>query len=261
MSSGAYTHNIKAVVPWKDLTMLNDKYLGKGSLPADTILCEPSKLQQFAVINMWNYWKKKERLGQPTITFIHAKQEDKRHAPEGRDKKGKKKAVEFMDPSRSSSPTTVPGSPKQDHHPIAGPSGTRPSLTPDPGPDADHSEEEQLMSGPDSPKVDKKGKRKWVEFINPSRSCSPTTVPGSPKQDYHPIAGPSGTSPSPAPDPSPDADDSEEEQPMLDPDCPKAHMLTKKGRFQYLKLLSDNNVYQTMLRSMQRIKVFSLITS
>jgi hypothetical protein len=47
-------------VPWKDLTILNDKYLGKGSLPSDTILCKPSKLQQFAVINMWNYWKKKE---------------------------------------------------------------------------------------------------------------------------------------------------------------------------------------------------------
>ena len=140
MSSGAYTHNIKAVVPWKDLTILNDKYLGNESLPADTILCEPSKLQQFAVINMWNYWKKKERLGQPTITFIHAKQEDKQHALETRDKKGKKKAVEFMDPSRSSSPTTIPGSPKQDHHFIAGPSGTSPSPAPDPSPDTDDSE-------------------------------------------------------------------------------------------------------------------------
>lgn len=216
MSSGAYTHNTRAVVPWKDLTTSNDKFLAAGSLPPDTILCEPSKLQQFAVINMWNYWKKKERQDEPTITFIHAKAEDRRHAPEIGHKKAKQ--VEFMDISRSSSPTRgitsdIHRSPTPDHNPIAGPSRTRRSPTPHPG------------------------------------------------QDHDPIDEASGAIPRETADPTAEADDLEEKQPSLDPDCPKAHKQTKKARIQYLKSLSDNDVYQTMVRSLERIKVFILFTS
>src|ERR1700690_3223091 len=217
MSSGAYTHNTKAVVPWKDLTMANDKFLAAGSLPPDTILCEPSKLQQYAVINMWNFWKKKERRDEPAIKFIHAKAEDRRHAPEIRHKKAKQ--VEFMAISRSSSPTTgitsdIGQSLTPDHHPRAGHSGTRRSPTPHPGQDLDPIDDEA-----------------------------------------------SGAIPSKTPDPTAEAEELEEEEASLDPDCPKAHKQNKKARIQYLKSLSDNDVYNTMLRSLERIKVFILFTS
>jgi hypothetical protein len=227
MSSGAYTHNTRAVVPWKDLTTANDKFLAAGSLPPDTILCEPSKLQQYAVINMWNYWKRKERRDEPTIKFIHAKAEDRRHHPEITHKKGKQ--VEFMDISRSSSPTTG----------ITSDIGR--SLTPDHQPLVRHSPPRQSAPGPSRTRR------------------SPTPHPG---QDLDPIDDEaSGTIPSKTPDPTAEADDLEEEEPSLDPDCPKAHKQTKKARIQYLKSLSDNDVYHTMLRSLERIKVFILFTS
>src|ERR1700723_2072848 len=239
MSSGAYTHNTRAVVPWKDLTTSNDKFLAAGSLPPDTILCEPSKLQQYAVINMWNYWKKKERRDEPTIKFIHAKAGDRRHAPEIRHKKAKQ--VEFMEISRSSSPTTgitsdIGQSLTPDHHPLAGHSPPRQStladilrsLSPDHG----------TRAGPSG------------------TMRSPTPHPG---QDLDPIDDEaSGAIPSRSPDPTAEADELE---PRLDPDCPKAHKQTKKARIQYLKSLSDNDVYHTLLRSLERIKVFILFTS
>ncbi|MDT7543753.1 MAG: hypothetical protein QOE33_3666 [Acidobacteriota bacterium] len=227
MSSGAYTHNTRAVVPWKDLTTANDKFLAAGSLPPDTILCEPSKLQQYAVINMWNYWKRKERRDEPTIKFIHAKAEDRRHRPEITHKQAKQ--VEFMDISRSSSPTTG----------ITSDIGR--SLTPDHQPLVRHSPPRQSAPGPSRTRR------------------SPTPHPG---QDLDPIDDEaSGTIPSKTPDPTAEADDLEEEEPSLDPDCPKAHKQTKKARIQYLKSLSDNDVYHTMLRSLERIKVFILFTS
>ena len=237
MSSGAYTHNTKAVVPWKDLTTANDKFLAAGSLPPDTILCEPSKLQQYAVINMWNFWKKKERRDEPAIKFIHAKAEDRRHAPEIRHKKAKQ--VEFMAISRSSSPTTgvasdIGRSLTPDHHPLARqstPADILGSLSPDHG----------TRAGPS-------GTRR-----------SPTPHPG---QDLDPIDDEASDAiPSKTPDPTAQAEELEEEEASLDPDCPKAHKQTKKARIQYLKSLSDNDVYHTMLRSLERIKVFILFTS
>ena len=127
MSSGAYTNNTRAVVPWKDLTLANDKYLGKGSLPEGMVLCEPSKLQQYAVINMWNHWKKTQILDQPGLTFIHAREQDRCLSPLMKDKKWKKKAVAFMNATRSPTPvnTFFPT-------PTPGPSGIQHSASPEP---------------------------------------------------------------------------------------------------------------------------------
>jgi hypothetical protein len=52
----------------------------------------------------------------------------------------------------------------------------------------------------------------------------------------------------------------EDKDTTLEPDCPKAHMQTKKGRFVYLKSLSENKTYRMMLRSMERIKVINFIS-
>ena len=54
-----------------------------------------------------------------------------------------------------------------------------------------------------------------------------------------------------------DDDEDEDEELALDLDCPKAHMLTKKGRFLYLKTLSTEGTYSAMLKAMERIKVYS----
>jgi hypothetical protein len=85
-------------VPWKDLTIANDDYLIEGSLPKDNKLCEPSKLKQFAVINLWNYWRKEQLQGHPGLEFKLAKKEDMCHG-KGKDK-GKQKApvLPFVDP-------------------------------------------------------------------------------------------------------------------------------------------------------------------
>ena len=209
MSSGAYTNNTRAVVPWKELTLVNNKYLGEGSLPEGMVLCEPSKLQQYAVINMWNHWKKKQILDQPGLTFIHAREQDRRLPPLMKDKKGKKKAVAFMNPSRSPTPvnTFFPT-------PTMWPSGIQRSASPEPRQADPH----------------------WAE---PRREES--------DDDGHK-------------DGHEDDDEDEDKELALDLDCPKAHMLTKKGRFLYLKTLSTEGTYSAMLKAMERIKVYSNLT-
>jgi hypothetical protein len=201
MPAGVYTNNTRAVVPWKDLTLANDKYLGDGSLPEGTILCEPSKLQQFAVINMWNYWKKKQRLEQHGLTFIYAREQDRRLPGLKNNKKGKKKATTFIDPSRSPTPEN-----NSDNLFPTGNSGGDPN------------------------------------------TAGPSGIPRIPRTP----------SPPRNPEQSQEENDTEDEELPLDAECPKAHMLTKKGRLRYLKTLCTEETYSAMLRSMQRIKVSKL---
>jgi hypothetical protein len=201
--------------------MSNEVYLSPGSLPKDTILCEPSKLQQFTVINLWNYWKKKQAREEPGLVFSHARAQDRREPPLMRRNKGKKKAVEFMDESRQPTP--------------------------------DNTSQASQASGASR------------HIADPSKTHLP------PPRPLNAIAGPSRTDRSSTPDHGPaegleergdnievqddEEQDKEEDEPSLAPDCPKSHMKTKRGRFLYLKTLSDNDAYRAMLKSMERIKV------
>jgi hypothetical protein len=54
-----------------------------------------------------------------------------------------------------------------------------------------------------------------------------------------------------------DDNEDEDEELALALDCPKAHMLTKTGRFLYLKTLSTEGTCSAMLKAMERIKVYS----
>jgi hypothetical protein len=224
------------VVPWKELTLANDKYLLKGSLPENTNLCDPSKLQQFAVINLWNFWMRKQRQGGPGLTFIHAKHEDRR----ARDK-GKKRTVEFVDPSMSPPPTKAQRS--------ISPTNTSRSPSPASLYELIHTAglEERVP-----PHIGQNEHQ-----AGPSRMADHQPIPAERVQSDT-SQGPSLTDQQP-PDTDNHNHDEDDKEADMDPDSPKAHMQTKKGRFQFLKSLSQDEIYRAMLRSMERIKVSNLI--
>lgn len=234
-------------MPWKDLTIANEDYLTAGSLPADTILCEPSKLKQFAVINMWNFWKKKQVNGQRGLSFQQAKKEDMRHQ-KVQGNKGKAKTPSWVDPDvsiRSPSPTsTHRPSEKAGSSKVAGPSRTSthlglppsttlasPSMQPDSGSgNLPHPQPDQLPH----------------EKTAHNMQLTPDAE-----------AGRSHQSKASKDEESNDKDSDTDDDSKLDPQCPKYHMKTKKGRFLFLKSLSDDTNYRAMLRAMERIKVLT----
>jgi hypothetical protein len=216
MFSGAYTNNPRAVVPWKDLTIANESYLSLGSLSNDTILCDPSKLQASAVINLWNYWRKKQAKDLPGLTFIHAKAQDRREPPLGRRDKGKNKAVEFINTS-----------PEPKLHSSPSPSDIyNPQIIPQPSDGA----------GPSR------------NVAGPSHLYSQEVVPPPSNNPGLSLKARSSTPPK-------SQLDDQDDHLSLPPDCPKVHMSTKKGRLLYLKTLSNQDIYQTMIKSIERVKV------
>ena len=62
-------------VPWKAITT-SAAYIEDESLPEDTLLCEPSKLQSHAVTLLWNHWRQRQNDGEIGLVFTKARAED-----------------------------------------------------------------------------------------------------------------------------------------------------------------------------------------
>ena len=99
------------------------KYLSEDSLPEDTNICEPLKLTLSQIVKLWNHWRQQQRNGEHGLEFIYAHPQDQREGP---DCKGKKKAVNRVDPQNDDSPS--PGTPALDNNNGSSP-GTPPSFS------------------------------------------------------------------------------------------------------------------------------------
>jgi hypothetical protein len=211
------------VVPWRDLSTANEKYLSDDSLPEGISLRDPSKLQLSQVVQLWSHWRKMYQKNESGLLFIHGNPKDMREGDRNgnRKQKGKDK-VPFMDPGTPSRTTTP--TPSEIDPPLevdqdgAGPSGH-----------------------PHSPVIFEEAGQS-VAQTGPETAATPNPSHGT----------------APAPDgdgtpPSPSSDDQENVTPDIN--SPKHHCSTKRGRLLFLKSLSDEDVYLKMLKSMERIPV------
>ena len=88
-------------VPWKAITT-SPAYIEEESLPEETLLCEPSKLQSHAVTLLWNHWRQRQNDGEIGLDYTKARPEDMREKP--REGKGKAKAKPQWENPGSPSP-------------------------------------------------------------------------------------------------------------------------------------------------------------
>jgi hypothetical protein len=259
------------VVPWKDLGTANDEYLSADSLPEETALCEPSKLQQYAVINLWGHWRKRQAQGHQGLAFISANVKDMRGDTNINGKgKSKKTWVDMHTPSRSPSPgppQTVRYLPTDENG--AGPSGHRhspaqsevvnnpPSHRPHPRPlhtnqpsqphgDIQAVEREKVTcekvgDTPEGKEDTPEGRKDIPEGREDTPEGKEDTPEG--KEDT-----PEGRKDIPE-----GRGDTPEKTPNIN--SPKHHWSTKKGRFHFLRSLSDEDVYAKMLKAMERVNV------
>jgi hypothetical protein len=196
--------------------MNNDFFLTADSLPEETALCEPSKLQQFAIINLWGYWRKRQALGLQGLAFKTAHAKDIRDVSNN-NRKGKGRAlyVDVHTPSRTPSPApseTVLSLPRDQNG--AGPSGQR------------HSPPQSQVGTSQSLVLDQHTQPCPTSLVDTQSSASTTRSQATEQEEVTP-----------------------------DPNSPLHHSSTKKGRFLFLKSLSQEEVYMQILKSMTRIRV------
>ena len=113
--SGHFTSNPRAIVPWKDISLDNNKYVDPNSLPDNIQLREPSKLRLTELVKLWDYWRKRQAAGHPGLDFIHANSGDIRE----KNRKGKERQttpwtdLDDDDPPAINVHTSLPSGPGQ----------------------------------------------------------------------------------------------------------------------------------------------------
>ncbi|KAH7919745.1 hypothetical protein BV22DRAFT_1133619 [Leucogyrophana mollusca] len=92
-----YTNNKRVKVPWSAIQADSGKFIDDLSLPEDTVLRDPSKLQQSEVKAIWRFWRGRQKNGQLPIVYIGCGKNHMREQAPKRSRKGKGKWVDVTD--------------------------------------------------------------------------------------------------------------------------------------------------------------------
>jgi hypothetical protein len=110
--TGHFTHNKRAVVPWRTLSLdMNYDYIDSNSLPAGMMLLDPSKLQMQAIGTIWNHWRTRQAANSPGLVFQKAEPGAMREATPQPQQSQLQKGNQEIDSLEGSSQEPHPDSP------------------------------------------------------------------------------------------------------------------------------------------------------